>query len=57
MDSTHEVECDIDVVWREVVATVAGIVVHCVTDLIGWTAAIMSTGFNWFDIVDHSSCC
>ena len=35
-------------------ATVAGIVVHCVTDLIGWTAAVISTGFSWFDIVDHS---
>ena len=38
-------------------ATVAGIVVHCVTGLIGWTAAIMSTGFRWLDIVDHSNCC
>ena len=38
-------------------ATVAGIVVHCVTGHIGWTAAIMSTRLSWFDIVDHSSCC
>ena len=37
-------------------ATVAGIVVHCVTGLIGWTATIMSTRFSWFDIVDYSSC-
>ena len=35
-------------------ATVAGIVVHCVTGLIGWTAAaVVSTGLSWFDIVDH----
>ena len=57
MDPTHEVECDIDVVWQEVAATVAGILVHCVTGLIGWTAAaVVSTGLNWFDIVDHSGC-
>ena len=37
-------------------ATVAGIVVHCVTGDVGWTAAVMRTGFSWFDIVDHSSC-
>jgi hypothetical protein len=56
VDSTHEVECDIDVVWREVVATVAGIVVHSVTGLSGWTAAaVESTGLSWFDIVDHST--
>jgi hypothetical protein len=37
------------------VATVAGTVVHCVTGLIGWTAAtVVSTGLSWFDIVDHS---
>ena len=36
-------------------ATVASIVVHCVTGLIGWTAAVMTTGLSSFDIVDHSS--
>ena len=37
-------------------ATVAGIVVHCVIGLIGWTAAVVSTGLiSWFDIVDLSS--
>ena len=57
MDSTHEVECDVDMICCEVVATVAGIVVHCLAGLIGWTAAVMSAGFSWFDIVDHSRCC
>ena len=35
-------------------ATVAGIVVHCVAGLIGWTAAaVMSTVLSRSDIVDH----
>ena len=37
-------------------ATVAGIVIHCVTGLIGWAAAVMSTGFSRFDIVHHTDC-